>query len=290
MNPKVKLLLYVVLGGCLIFFGSRVLSLVKGNDGGVSSSANTTNATNAITATNVAVAVVTNDPAATNPVPATSLVADPSDEPTARRSSARLSQIMGYGSAGFLSLVLLGILIGRDMSRFVAARVDEFIFNDNLEGAKDPDYEQAEDIWRKGDHLGAIRLMRDYLKKHPREQYVALRIAEIYETDLRNYLAAALEYEEILKKKLPAERWGWAAIHLANLYSGRLDKMAEAEALLHRIIDEYGQTAAAKKARDRLGIAEPLPIAEVPAAPAPEPAPKPPEPDDSNLPPGFRPK
>ena len=60
--------------------------------------------------------------------------------------------------------------------------------------------------------------MRDYYNKNPREVHVALRIAEIYEKDLNNHLAAALEYEEVLKKKLPAERWGWAAIHLVNLY------------------------------------------------------------------------
>jgi len=133
--------------------------------------------------------------------------------------------------------------------------------------------------------------MRDYLKKHPREQYVALRIAEIYEADLRNYLAAALEYEEVLKKRLPTERWGWAAIHLANLYSGKLNRTEEATALLRRIVDEYGQTAAAKKARDRLGIPEPTEA--LPAAmPAPAPAaPEPPPPEaPSNLPPGFRPK
>jgi hypothetical protein len=130
--------------------------------------------------------------------------------------------------------------------------------------------------------------MRDYLKRHPREQYVALRIAEVYETDLRNYLAAALEYEEVLKKRLPPERWGWAAIHLANLSSGKLNKTEEATKLLRRIVDEYGQTAAAKKARERLGLPEPVAVV---AMPAPEPEPeKKPESPPGNLPPGFRPK
>jgi tetratricopeptide (TPR) repeat protein len=160
--------------------------------------------------------------------------------------------------------------------------------------------------------LEAIQLMRDFLKKNPRAQYASLRIAEIYEKDLRNYLAAALEYEEVLKKKLPAERWGWAAIHLCNLYSktGQQDKVM---ALLRRIADEYPKTAAAKKARARLGIPEPE--VETEAATATEPTPNaeiegedgsvtfslddekpaeaaapPPPPPKSNLPPGFRPK
>ena len=127
--------------------------------------------------------------------------------------------------------------------------------------------------------------MREYLNEHPREQYVALRIAEIYEKDLGNYVAATLEYEEILKKNLEPERWGWAAIHLANLYSGKLNKPEAATTLLRRIVMEYPQVAAARKARERLGEPEPLPE----AAPQPEiqtAESKPP----SNLPPGFRPK
>jgi hypothetical protein len=101
-------------------------------------------------------------------------------------------------------------------------------------------------------------------------------------------VAAALEYEEILKKHLSPERWGWTAVHLSNLYSGKLNKTAEAEVLLRRIITEYPQTAAAKKARERLG--EPEPVIEAPLPPE--------QPTDSDksssppskLPPGFRPK
>ena len=131
--------------------------------------------------------------------------------------------------------------------------------------------------------------MREYLKKHPREQFVALRIAEIYEKDLGNPLAAALEYEEILRKKLPPDRWGWAAVHLANLYSGKLDKIEQATALLHRIVDEYGQTPAAKKARERLGLPE-LIADEMAPQPAANHAAEEPKSEPSNLPPGFRPK
>ena len=190
-----------------------------------------------------------------------------------------------YGALAFAALVGLAILGARDVSQFFAAKVDDFVFNDNLEGVTDPEYEEAEKVWANGNHLEAIQLMRDYLKKHPREQYVAMRIAEIYEKDLSNPLAAALEYQEVLKKKLPPDRWGWAAIRLSNLYSGKLNKAEEAEALLRRVIDEHPQTPAAKKARERLGEPEQLivtseQIAEIPPA----------ESQKSNLPPGFRPK
>ena len=209
---------------------------------------------------------------------------DPPPE-TAAPTRAGSSNWALYGALAFASLVALAILGARDVSQLVAAKVDAFVFNDNLEGVKDPEYEEAEKVWVNGNHLEAIQLMRDYLKKHPREQYVAMRIAEIYEKDLGNPLAAALEYQEILKKKLPPDRWGWAAIRLSNLYSGKLNKAEEAQALLRRIIDEHPQTPAAKKARERLGEPEQLivtseQIAEVPATGS----------TKSNLPPGFRPK
>jgi TolA-binding protein len=233
-------------------------------------------------------AVSTNLPAATNAAAPTNktgqavapVVASDDDDGDAlrRRSSGNMGRMTAYGIAMFFALIGLAVLIGHDVSRYLAHRVEDFVFNDNLEGVKDPEYEEAERTWAGGQHLEAIQLMRDYLKRHPREQYVALRIAEIYETDLRNYLAAALEYEEVLKKRLPAERWG----------SGKLNKSEDAAALLRRIVEEYGQTAAAKKARERLGI--PDPVAEV-VAPGPEPEPQnKPESPASNLPPGFRPK
>ncbi len=141
----------------------------------------------------------------------------------------------------------------------------DFLFNDAGAGQRDPEYEKAEFEWAQGRHLDAIQMMRDYLKKHPREMYVALRIAEIYEKDLKNYLAATLEYEEILKHKLPAERWGWSAVHLCNLYT-KANKQDKALLLLRRVADEYPKTGAAKKARARLGIPEPVEaVAETPA-------------------------
>lgn len=211
-------------------------------------------------------------------------IVDPSSDPTAAPPQSRGTNWALFGALSFASLVALAILAARDVSQAVATKVDDFIFNDDLKGVKDPEYEEAEKVWANGNHLDAIQLMRDYLKKHPREQYVALRIAEIYEKDLANPLAAALEYQEILKKKLPPDRWGWAAIRLSNLYSGKLNKTDEAQALLRRIIDEHPQTPAAKKARERLGEPEQLIVPSTPVETPAEDAPK------SNLPPGFRPK
>jgi hypothetical protein len=163
------------------------------------------------------------------------------------------SSMMRFGAGLMVCTVALGLLLAYDLSHFVGRKVEEFIWEGEGEEYRTPEYEHAENVWANGEHLEAIQLMRDYLKTRPREQYVALRIAEIYEKDLHNFLASALEYEEILKKPLPPERWGWSAIHLANLYSGKLGRSSDAQALLRRIVDEYPMTAAATKARRRLG-------------------------------------
>src|SRR5205085_940131 len=149
-----------------------------------------------------------------------------------------VGQMMTYGAFGLVCVFGLALLVARDLTHVFAQRVEKFIFDEDLEGERSPEYEEAEKVWANGKHLEAIQLMREYLQAHPREQYVALRIAEIYEKDLGNYVAAKLEYEEIIKKNLPPERWGWAAIHLSNLYSGRLNKPDQAQVLLRRIIEE----------------------------------------------------
>jgi hypothetical protein len=197
------------------------------------------------------------------------------------RTRGGYARMLTCGAFFFVSVVGLGLLLGRDVAHYCGDRVLRGLYNDQGEGMADPEYDAAEQVWADGKHLEAIGLMREYLKKNPREQHVALRIAEIYEKDLANPLAAALEYEEVLKQKLPPERWGWAAIHLCNLY-GKLNQQDKAVALLRRIDSEYKETAAAEKARKRL---EDLGLST-----APEPVAGPPAEQVSSgpkLPPGF---
>ncbi|MBT5707922.1 hypothetical protein OAH36_01245 [Verrucomicrobia bacterium] len=162
---------------------------------------------------------------------------------------------LGFYGGGFcLSLLFLGLLAASDITHYLGKGAIDTLYNDDGVGVTDDEYEVAEAEWQNGDYLEAIRLMRDYLAKNPKQIHAAIRIAEIYEKDLNNPLAAALEYEEILETKLPRERWGWAAIHLANIYSGPLEKPDQAIALLRRLDDEYGDTQAAEKARRRLAM------------------------------------
>ncbi len=279
MNPKLKLAAYAVMVILCVWFGLGFYSNYKAvtqaavsdnsappPDAPAPPATNTPPATNAevvaatngsATVTNGTAAADTNNPAATNAVPvAQSAAKTPAAAPV--DNSGRRMKMMTYLAAFVGSIIGLGLLVASDVTQFMGSQAIEFLFNDSGAGERDPEYEKAEGEWAKGKFLDAIQMMRDYLKKHPREMYVAIRIAEIYEKDLKNNLAATLEYEEILKHRLPAERWGWSAIHLCNLYSktGKSDKALE---LLKRIANDYPKTGAAKKARARLGIAEPEP-------------------------------
>lgn len=209
----------------------------------------------------------------------------------ARRSYSRM---MAYGFGLFLVVASLALLLAHDVSHLFAHKAVNLIFDDDGVAEKSPEYDHAEQVWANGEYLEAIQLMRDYLKEHPREIYVAFRIAEIYETNLQNWLAAVLEYEEILKHRLPMDRWGWAAIHLANLYSGRMGKPDKSLEWLRRVAAECEETSSARKARDRLAQLEPSPAPVAVEPPpeevvTPEPIPEPPRPAH-NLPRGFRPK
>ncbi len=249
--------------------------------------------TNTVSETNLAAVSATT----TNAAAAVGSVVGPTNASPAApaKAKAKASAARGAASstvmylAGFVvSLLGLAVLLGWEVTQWAASRVTRGIGADPLPAEADPLYEAAEAEWSKGNHLDAITMMRDYLKRNPSQQHVAIRIAEIYEKDLNNYLAAALELEDVLGGRLPREKWGWTAIHLANLYSGRLNQSDKAIATLERLASEYPDTAAAKKARQRLGIPEPTeaPVGEMAADDLPPPPPE----DPGNLPQGFRSK
>lgn len=198
-------------------------------------------------------------------------------------NSGAQGRMMGFAFGLIGCAIGLGFLVSHDVSRWFASRATDFLYNDNLEGVHNPDYDQAEQAALDGRHLEAIGMLREFLKKNPREIYAAIRIAEIYEKDLQNFLAAALEYEEVLKHRFNPDRWGWTAIRLVNIYTGKLNKTEAAMEWLNRIITEHPESAPAKKARERLGNPE------IASATAPEP-PSAPPPSVGGLPPGFSPK
>ena len=168
-------------------------------------------------------------------------------------TDASRARVFFLGSGCVIMGTFLGILCACDFKQF--AGDEKFDLSLAPVAAEDPATaaETLEEVekTRKNDPLDAIRVLREYLNQVPGESQVMTRIAEIYEKDLHNPLAAALEYEELLKLKLDPDRWGRTAIHLTNLYI-RLHQPDKAVALLRRIDQECGNTPAGEKARKRL--------------------------------------
>jgi TolA-binding protein len=313
MNAKIKIALYILFAIGAIFCGAKFYSGYKSvgatpppnpdtaaltepesaastpvETAATNAAAIDTNAATTASATNAQTV-----PASTEPTTPATTSTKPKDELVTAKTG-RIAQgntdwgsLMGY-LGGFLGCAVgLGFLISSDVSSYMASKALDVLYNDDGVGLKTPDYEKAEEEWANGNFLVAIQLLRDYQKKNPREVHAQVRIAEIYEKDLNNLLAAALEYEEILKRKLRPDRWGWYAIHLCNLYF-KLDKADAAVALLQRLQAEYPEVPAAAKARKRLtdmGVGYEETGAEEDDSSAGQTLPPP---SDSNLPPGFR--
>ncbi len=262
----------------------------------LSSGGNPTNSlasTNKLTTNSLATASV--ESSATSSVPSsvdsTSLDIDLSSTGAMHRNHGlghrkNLGFWIGCALAGIIGLA---IMIAYDFSSFTGNRALRLMYNDDKKAIKDSAYEKVETEWAAGNHLEAISLLREYLQKHPREIHAAIRIAEIYEKDLNNLLAAALEYEEVLSHQFTPDRWAWTAIHLCNLYF-HLDQEPKAVELLRRIIVEHGTMPAATKARKRLiemglPFEDPTSTSESRESASPESTPT-----TSSLPAGFRPK
>jgi TolA-binding protein len=311
MNAQVKLGLYVITVLGTLIFGTLFVSVWRQSQSPPASVAQTVAepespppvalpdspaeaGTNALATTDAT--DTTNAPAENNLKQAAN-ERSPESEPlpegtlTATRG---LGRVLLWGLLATASLVGLVGLGAYDLSQFAGQRATETLFDDQGEDVTATTYEQVEAAYGNGDYLEAIRLLRTVLEETPKAVHAKIRIAEIYEKDLNNPLAAALEFEEVIQGHLDPERKSWTMIHLVNLYN-RLDKPQTAVAMLQRVAAEYPDTPAAAKARDRLSSAgfelpDPAPASEV----SPSSPPTSPESSSRNassgLPPGFRPK
>lgn len=165
------------------------------------------------------------------------------------RSQAKMISLF---MASTLLCLLSAFLFARDIAAAAAEKATNVIYNTDAGVLNSEEYERAEEACVSGNYLEAIDLMRAFYNKNKSEVYAARRIAEIYEKDLENYAAAAQEYEDLLKLPLPSKRWGWMAIHLCNLYTGKLNNSERAISLLQEIVINHTATPAGKKAKETL--------------------------------------
>src|SRR5262245_61445210 len=118
MNPKFRLLIYVVLAGCMTAFAVCWYTTYHSKD---------SVAPAVKPSTNLVATIVTNDPAVASPrgtpTNAATLTnsrsveaAEAPDDVPLRKSSPRLGRLMAYGIAMFFTLVGLAVMIGHDVS------------------------------------------------------------------------------------------------------------------------------------------------------------------------------
>ncbi|MCC7376162.1 MAG: hypothetical protein IT581_16000 [Verrucomicrobiales bacterium] len=300
MNPQVKLGLYVVTLLCTLVFGTLFVKAWRQvNAPAAETQTQAKAAPKPAPSTTAKGKGITNAPAATNEVdagtPGEAVAAEAAQEPEREAVPSQMrasgmgrgfSRVILWGLLAFGALAGLASMAAFDFSHFAANRAERSLFDDEGEAVRETTYELVEKAYGAGDYLEAIRLLREFLKEDPKAVHGQIRIAEIYEKDLNNPLAAALEYEEVLQKPLDAERKGWTSIHLVNLYN-RLDRPQQGIDLLKRIVAEVPDTPAAHKARERLaalGIEVDLP----PAASEGETPTDNPPPGPGGLPRGFK--
>ncbi len=145
----------------------------------------------------------------------------------------------------------LAVFVAWDVSRFLGGLAGQLFWGGRRIASITPAWWKAERLCKEQQPLEAIRVLRDYLNAHPRHWGVAVRIAEIYQHEIKDPLPAALEYEELLKQRLPDAARAKIMLRLAACRL-LLREAEPASAMLRQVIEKFPRTPAAKKAARRL--------------------------------------
>lgn len=171
---------------------------------------------------------------------------------TNRRVGRNYLRLLGYTVGFAVSLLGLGFVAAQDFGHLLKSQFGKEVSYVDAKSARNAEYDRAERTALKGQHHEAIRLLQAIVAKHPGHSHSVLRIAEIYDKELHDYQNAALQYEQLLQLNIPPEQWGWVAIRLSNIYSGKLNQPRTALELIRRLAAEHPETQAGGKALKRL--------------------------------------
>lgn len=178
------------------------------------------------------------------------------DEPQAVTTNRRIGRnylrLLGCTVGFAAALTVLGFVAAQDFGYLLRFRMGKEVSYVSAKSERKGQYERAEYLILKGDHHEAIRQLQALLVKQPDNVHAALRVAEIYDKELQDFPSAALQYELVLQLQVPPEQWGWIAIRLANIYSGKLNRAQAALDLIRRLAAEHPETQAGGKALKRL--------------------------------------
>ena len=186
----------------------------------------------------------------------TATTGEETDEGIGTRTNHRVGRnylrLLGYTVGFAVSLLGLGFVAAQDFGHLLKSQLGREVSYVDARSARKAEYDRAERTALKGQHHEAIRLLQAIVAKHPGHIHSILRIAELYDKELHDFQNAALQYEQLLQLKLPPEQWGWIAIRLANIYSGKLNQPRTALELVRRLAAEHPETQAGGKALKRL--------------------------------------
>ena len=160
--------------------------------------------------------------------------------------------LLGYSVGFAVAMLGLGYLVAQDFGHLLNFRFGKEVSYVSDRSARKAASERAENAILEGKHHEAVRLLQGILKTQPDHTHSLLRLAEVYDKELQDYANAALHYEKLIELELPDEQWGWIAIRLSNIYSGKLNRPDAALKLIRRIATDYPQTQAGGKALKRL--------------------------------------
>jgi signal transduction histidine kinase len=149
----------------------------------------------------------------------------------------------------------LAMFVAWDVSQFLGWQAERLFLGGGRLPGLTPAWWKAERLCKSGQTDEAVRILRDASDSHPRQWRINVRIAEIYQHNLANPLAAALEYEELLKRRLPRPARAWLMVRLAACYLV-LHRVEESAMKLRAVMEQFPKTPAAKKAEQRLARME----------------------------------
>ncbi len=152
--------------------------------------------------------------------------------------------------------VSLAFLFAWDFCHVVADRAVDALFGLNGQPEQTAVILKAELLRKQGFPFEAIELLRDHFHAHRRDTHAGVLIAEIYEHDLRNPLAAALEHEEMLTWRMKKERWAKLAVRAAALHARDLNRNDRASEIRRLFVAMCPDTRAARSAATRLAYVD----------------------------------
>lgn len=177
------------------------------------------------------------------------------DRATALSSTADASRAYALFSVYLIAGAALAMFVAWDVSQFLGWQAESLFLGGGRLSGLTPAWWRSERLCKAGEADEAVRVLREASSAHPRQWRLAVRIAEIYQHDLNNPLAAALEYEEILKRRLPRPARAWLMVRLAACYLV-LRRVEESAVKLREVMDQFPRTPAAQKAERRLARME----------------------------------